>query len=171
VRRKKGDVHYTINPKVIDEINFRPIIDTLARSLKMKRNGALVSLLRNTEFDGRYFRFTYFESDSWKVYVLCPKCNERKLKLFKLDDEYACERCQHISRPHRRMTPRVSQIYARYVRPLKLLREIEDKLLDPEKKLTDRQRSILENKAATIRKALPDYVESLRDEIIAKLGD
>jgi hypothetical protein len=147
------------------------VIETLTRNLRIKRDGALVSLLRNTEFDGRRFRFIYFEADSWKVYVLCPKCREKKLKLYKLDDEYACEKCHHLARPARRSPPRISQIYSRYVRPLKLLKEIETKLLDPENILTDRQRLLLETKAAKIRKNMPEYIEALKDDILEKLSD
>lgn len=167
----KKEIHYTISPKNVDEIDFRSIIETLATRLRMKRNGALVSLLRNTEFDGRFFRFIYFEADTWKVYVLCPKCREKKLKLYKLDDEYACETCHHLSRPTRRSPPRISQIYSKYVRPLRLLKEIESKLLDPQVVLSDRQRSILENKAAKIRKTMPEYIQALREEILDKLSD
>lgn len=167
---RKKDKHFTIKPKDVPEIDFRVIIETLAKTLKMKRNGALVSLLRNTPFDGRLFRFVYHEDDSWKVYVVCPKCRERKLKLFKVEDEYACDGCHHLSRPYRRKSPKVSAVYARYVRPIKLLNEIEAKLLDPEAKLSERQRQILENKAATIRKSMPEYAELLRQEVMEKLG-
>jgi hypothetical protein len=167
---RKKDKHFTIKPKDVPEIDFRVIIDTLAKQLKLKRSGALVSLLRNTSFDGRLFRFVYFEDDSWKVYVLCPKCKERKLKLFKLEDEYACDSCHHLSRPYRRKNPKISAVYARYIRPIKLLNEIEAKLLDPEAKLSERQRQILENKAAKIRKSMPEYAELLRQEIVEKLS-
>lgn len=159
----------TINPKDVPEIDFRAVIESLAKKLKLKRNGALVSLLRQTPFDGRLFRFVYFEEDSWKIYVLCPKCRERKLKLFKLEEEYACGDCHHLSKPYRRKKPLVSTVYARYIRPMRLLNEIEAKLLDPELKLTERQRQILEKKAATIRRSMPEYAEILRQEVLSKL--
>lgn len=168
--RRKKDKHFTINPKDVPEIDFRIIIESVAKSLKIKRGGALVSLLRNTEFDGRLFRFVYFEDDSWKIYVLCPKCRQRKLKLFKIEDEYACDGCHHLSRPCRRKSPKISTVYSRYIRPIKILNEIEAKLLDPEGKLSERQRAILENKAAKIRKSMPEYAEILRQEIMEKLS-
>lgn len=166
---RKKNVHHTIAPKDVPEIDFRSAIESVARNLKMKRNGALVSLLRQTPFDDVLFRFVYVETDSWRVYVLCPKCQEKKLKLFKIEGEYACEGCHHLSRPYRRKAPRVSQVYSRYIRPIRLLNEIEQKLLDPNLNLSERQRQILENKAATIKKSLPEYAEGIRQEILSKI--
>ncbi len=167
---QKKSVRHTIAPKDVPEIDFRSAIDSLARKLKMKKNGALVSLLRQTQFDGVLFRFIYHEPTSWKIYVLCPYCQEKKLKLFKVEGEYACERCHHLSRSYRRKAPRVSAVYSRYIRPIKLLNEIEAQLLNPELNLSLRQRQILENKAATIRKSLPEYAEMIRQEVLAKLS-
>lgn len=167
---RKKRVHHTIAPREVPEIDFRIAIDSLARKLKMKKNGALVSLLRQTPFDGVLFRFIYHQPTSWKIYVLCPYCQDKKLKLFKVEGEYACDVCHHLAKPYRRKAPRVSAVYARYIRPIKLLNEIEEKLLNPELNLTLRQRQILENKAATIRKSLPEYAEMIRQEVLSKLS-
>lgn len=152
---------YKIDPTKVYEINFKDIIDKLCAEFDWRRNAELVDFLRGLTIDGQNFDFTYDGNAWFKVYVLCPKCKQIKIKLFRVDREYACRNCHNVSnkKPSRR-----GLIYSRYVRPLKQLVVVEQKLMDDT--ITLRQRQRYEKKAARLIKLIPEYIQMLKEKIL-----
>jgi len=162
---------HTVKPKNVLTLDLTEMVPRLCVKLGVKRH-ILVGVLNDTEIEGQKFKFVYDENSHFRVYVKCPKCRKKKMKLHKLEDEWACAECHHLARPARRENRRGSVVYARYIRPLLKLKEINDKLFS--EKLTDRQRQIYEKKAAKLRKVIPDYVFDIKDtilEAVAKLKE
>lgn len=153
---------HTVKPKTVPTFDLTEIIPRLCKSLKVKRHD-LLGVLKETPIDGQKFDFVYDENTHFRLYVICPKCRGKKMKLHKLENEWRCADCHHLARPQRRER-RVSIVHSRYVRPLLKLKEINDKLFNEQ--LTLRQRQIYEKKAAKLLKVIPDYIYNQRDAIL-----
>jgi ribosomal protein L37AE/L43A len=154
---------HTVKPKKVYTLDLTEVVTRLCATLGLKRH-LLVDVLNNTEIEGQKFKFVYDADTHFRVYVKCPKCRKKKMKLHKLEDEWACADCHHLARPVRREPKRGSTVYARYIRPLLKLKEINDKLFSED--LTLRQRQIYEKKAAKLRKVIPDYIFNIKDTIL-----
>jgi ribosomal protein L37AE/L43A len=160
---------HTVKPKNVYTLDLTDVIPRLCVKLDLKRH-LLVDVLNNSEIEGRKFKFIYDENTHFRIYVKCPKCRKKKMKLYKVEEDWGCAECHHLARPARRERKRASAVYARYIRPLIKLKEINDKLFS--ENLTLRQRQIYEKKAAKLRKVIPDYIFSIKDtilEAVAKL--
>jgi ribosomal protein L37AE/L43A len=145
-------------------LDFKEIIPNLCLQLKTKRNGKLLSILNSIKIDGHKFKFVYNENSFYKIYVKCPKCKEPKLKLYKLDDVYWCSSCHRVVK---KKNKRRSTVYSKYVRPLKLLKEIEDALFTDN--ITEGKRRKLEIKAEKLRKIIPIYIYELREKVLKSI--
>lgn len=143
------------------ELDFREIIPRVCAELKLKQCPRLVTVLNTLKIDGRRFRFVYDEYGAHRIYVKCPQCQNKKLKLLKLEAEYACSEC-HCAKKKKKSR---SLLYSRYVRPLKKLAEIEKRLFT--ENLTIRQRQTLEKKAAKLMKVVPEFIYQIREKVLA----
>jgi len=154
------------------ELDFAGIMDKLAADLGMHRNGQLLTLLNNLPFDGQHFKFVFDKNSTHLIFVQCPHCQSKRLKLYKVDDLWSCRECHHLdgtngeNKGSTREKP-VSTVYSRYLRPLRKMVELEERLLTEE--LTLRQRQILEKKLRTLQLAVPESIQALRTRINLKL--
>jgi hypothetical protein len=148
----------------IQVLDFKEIIPNLCVELNTKRNGKLISILNSIKIDGFKFKFVYNEMSFYKIYVKCPKCKELKLKLYKMDDAYWCSSCHRVVKSPKNKR---SNVYYKYVRPLKLLKETEDMLFSDN--LTEGKRKKLEIKAEKLRKIIPQYIYELREKIFKNI--
>lgn len=154
---------HAVKPKNVLTLDLTELVPRLCLKLDVKRH-KLVSLLKDSEIDGEKFNFVYDDTSYFRVYVKCPSCKKNKIKLYKLENEWGCADCQHLARPARRQEKRISVVYARYIRPLLKLKEINDKLFS--ETLTNRQRQILHKKAEKLRKVIPEYIYNMREIIV-----
>ena len=154
---------HTIKPKNVYTLDLTELVPRLCAKLSLKRH-LLVDVMNNSEIEGHKFKFVYDENSYFRIYVKCPKCRKKKMKLHKVEEDWACSDCHHLARPARRENKRGSAVYARYIRPLLKLKEINDKLFSDS--LTLRQRQIYEKKAAKLRKVIPDYIFDIKDTIL-----
>lgn len=145
-------------------LDLTSIIPTLKSEMGMVRNGVMVSFLNGLVIDGRTFRFLHDDSTFQKIFVLCPNPNcarPRRLHLHKVDGRWLCRDCHQLRRPSR--MGRSSKVYTRYIRPLRLLAKINERLFSTAT-LSPGGRARLEKKALSILRAMPEYVVAISEE-------
>lgn len=156
-------VQKTVKADLQPALDATTLIPKLCSELGLQRNPRLVALLDQLPFSGDLLKWEYVARSYQRIYCLCPLCKLRKTKLYHAD-EWACATCMYLSKPSRRAR-RHGGIYARYLRPLRLLAEAESALWSDQ--LTAGRRRRLEKKVEKLKQAMPGFLWELRDTIYA----
>ena len=152
-----------VKPIEFLEVDFNELIVKLCGSLRIKWSPELAEMLCGVVIDGRVFKFRYHREAYQRIYVVCPKCDKNKQKLYKVKNKYACLDCHDLKLTKRKSARRTSTVWTRYIRPLKKLDEVMLKLLD--ETLTVRQRVRYEKKAEELLSIIPKSILALRARI------
>ena len=150
-------------PIEFTEVDFNELILKICGSLGVKWSPDLVDVLNGVLIDERYFEFRYHKDSYQRIFVVCPKCDKNKQKLYKVKNKYACLDCQNLETIKRKKVPRTSTVWARYLRPMKKLDELMLKLAD--ETLTVKQRQRYEKKAEVLLGIIPKSILALRARI------
>ena len=144
------------------ELDFHSLMLKIRSDLRMPWTPDFAEFLCTLPFDGRYFTFVYNKDAYCRVEVVCPKCGSKRRKLYKVKDAYACTSCHGIVNPERKRHVR-DTIYTRYLRPLKKLDELMEKLAD--ESLTPGRRRRAEIKVEKLLEVIPKAILVLRARI------
>lgn len=148
---KMADIHV---------LDLKKILERTLDEFPNKSNQEILEILNRARINQKRFKFVFLK----RFYILCPKCKGNKLALYRKENIFRCRDCWNLKyKAPRKSKNNRGKIYSRYVRPLEKLRVIEQKLFLDD--LTDQMRIKLEKQAAVLRKAIPEYMLLMREEV------
>ena len=139
------------------------VAGALFRAFPEASPGDVLRLLNSASLGKKKLDFLY----SNRFLVRCPVCRKHRVNLYMMGGYYACADCHGVTvkkrSPKRRTTENV--VYARYVRPLRKLAALEEKLLKP--RLSFRRRRAAERRVRRLRGVIPEYALLIRDALMS----
>src|SRR6478736_10276127 len=105
---------HTVKIKNPHTVDLTRLVPKLLKLYNCKRH-VLVGKLNEMWIEGTKFKFVYDEDTFFRVYVKCPKCHGKKLKLYFVESEWGCSECHALARPARKH--RRSTLEAHLIRP------------------------------------------------------